>query len=131
MNNIFSDVNKIMDALCEPLGECVPRRRRLVADYKDETGRDLHQEVMTWHDRRATDAALVESIQKEFSGIGCKLTALAECPENGPGRVLYLAPGYLEEFAVEMGLPIPEDIAATLGAAGVRPVNWEELTHGG
>ena len=50
--------------------------------------------------------------------------------EDGTGRALYLAPGYLEEFAAEMGLTMPEDIAAALTAAGVHPVNWEELTHG-
>lgn len=43
---------------------------------------------------------------------------------------LYLAPGHLEEFAAEMGLTMPENIAA-LTAAGVHPVNWEELAYGG
>lgn len=118
MDDIFSDVERVMAA---------PRCRRLVADYKDSTGRDLHQELVTWHDRRATDEALVQSIQEALAGNGCKLTALAEYMEDGAGRALYLAPGYLEEFAAEMGLNMPENIAA----AGVHPVNWEELTHGG
>lgn len=130
MNDIFSDVDRIIDYLCEPLGDLAPRRRRLVADYKDGTGRDFHQEFVVWHDRNAVDAALVESIQNEFARIGCKLTALAEFPEGGRGRVLYMATGYLEEFATEMGLTMPEDMAATLNAAGVHPVNWEELVHG-
>lgn len=121
MDDIFSDVERVMAALCEPL----------VADYKDSTRRDLHQELVTWHDRRATDEALVQSIRDALAGNGCKLTALAEYMEDGAGRALYLAPGYLEEFAAEMGLTMPENIAAALTAAGVHPVNWEELTHGG
>lgn len=130
MDDIFSDVERVMAALCEPLGDCAPRCRRLVADYKDSTGRDLHQELVTWHDRRATDEALVQSIREALAGNGCKLTALAEYIENGKANTLYLAPGYLEEFAAEMGLTMPENIAAALTAAGVHPVNWEELTHG-
>ena len=59
------------------------------------------------------------------------LTALGELLEGGGTAVLYMAPGYLEEFAAEMGLTMPQDIAAALSAAGVHPVNWEELTHGG
>lgn len=131
MDDIFSDVERVMAALCEPLGDCAPRCRRLVADYKDSAWRDLHQELVTWHDRRATDEALVQSIREALAGNGCKLTNLAEYMEDGAGRALYLAPGYLEEFAAEMGLTMPENIAAALTAAGVHPVNWEELTHGG
>lgn len=131
MDDMFSEVERMMAALCEPLGDYAPRRRRLIADYKDSTGRDLHQDLVTWHDRRATDSALVQSIREALAGNGCKLTALAEYMEDGRGSVLYMAPGYLEEFAAEMGLPPLEDIAAALTAAGVHPVNWEELTHGG
>lgn len=131
MDDIFSGVERVMAALCEPLGDCAPRCRRLVADYKDSTGRDLHQELVTWHDRRATDEALVQSIRDALAGNGCKLTALAEYIENGKANALYLAPGYLEEFAAEMGLTMPKDIAAALTYAGIHPVNWEELTHGG
>ena len=131
MDDIFSDVEWAMAALCEPLGNYAPRCRRLVADYKDSAGKDLHQDLVTWHDRRATDEALVQSIREALAGNGCKLTALAEYMEDGTGRALYLAPGYLEEFAAERGLTMPEDIAAALTAAGVHPVNWEELTHGG
>lgn len=78
MDDIFSDVERVMAALCEPLVGCAPRCRRLVADYKDSTGRDLHQELVTWHDRRATNEALVQSIREALAGNGCKLTALAE-----------------------------------------------------
>lgn len=123
MNDIFADAARVFDAMCGGLIQ----RRRLVADYKDDTGRDLHQEIMTLHDPNATDEALVESIREELAQAGCKLTGLAE---EGTGRVLYLAPGYLEEFAAEMGLTMPENIAAALTAVGVHPVNWEELTHG-
>ncbi|NCE65330.1 hypothetical protein D1159_12265 [Pseudoflavonifractor sp. 524-17] len=130
MDDIFSDAERAMAALCEPLGDYAPRRRRRIADYKDSAGRDLHQDLVTWHDRQAADEALVRSIREALAGNGCRLTALAECMEDGTGRALYLAPGYLEEFAAEMGLTMPENIAAALAAAGVHPVNWEELTYG-
>lgn len=116
MNDIFTGLNI--------------RRRRLLADYKDSTGRDLHQDLMTLHDPRATDEALVKSVRDFLAGRGCKLTGLVEYMVDGRGRVVYLAPGYLEEFAAEMGLTMPEDLAVALTAAGVHPVNWEELTHG-
>ena len=131
MDDIFSDIERVMTALCEPLENCASRCQRLVADYKDNAGKDFHQELVIWHNRRATDEALIQSIQEALAGHRCKLTALSEYMEDGPGRVLYLAPGYLEEFAAEMGLTIPGNIAAALTAAGVHPVNWEELTHGG
>lgn len=130
MDNILNDAIRAMDTLCKPLGEYAPRARRLIADYKDRDGADLHQELVTWHDRRATDEALVQSVRDALTGHGCRLTALAECLEDGTMRALYLAPGYLEEFAAEMGLTMPKDIAATLTAAGVRPVNWSELVGG-
>lgn len=131
MDDIFSDVERVMAALCEPLGDCAPRRRRLVADYKGSDGKDLHQDLVTWHHKQATDAALVQSIREALTGNGCTPTALGELLEGGGTAVLYMAPGYLEEFAAEMGLTMPQDIAAALSAAGVHPVNWEELTHGG
>lgn len=130
MNNILNDAVRAMDALCKPLGEYAPRARRLIADYKDKDGTDLHQELVAWHDQRAADETLVQSIRDALAGSGCRLTALAEYMEDGTGRALYLAPGYLEEFAAEMGLTMPEDVAAALTAAGVHPVNWEELVEG-
>lgn len=130
MNYTFADVERAMSALYGALGDCAPLCRRLIADYKDGAGRDLHQEFVTLHDRRATDEALVQSIREALSGNGCVLTALLEYLKDGSGRALYLAPGYLEECAAEMGLTMPENISAALTAAGVHPVNWEELTHG-
>ena len=44
---------------------------------------------------------------------------------------LYIAPGYLEEAAKELGRSIPKDIPAALEAAGLHPVNLEELKYGG
>ena len=58
------------------------------------------------------------------------LTALGELLEDGGARVLYLAPGYLDEAIREMGLKVPEDMTSAMRRAGVHPVNWEELVHG-
>ena len=72
MDDIFSDVEWAMAALGEPLGNYAPRCRRLVADYKDSAGKDLHQDLVTWHDRRATDEALVQSIREALAGNYCR-----------------------------------------------------------
>ena len=53
-----------------------------------------------------------------------------ELLEDGGARVLYLAPGYLDEAIREMGLKVPEDMTSAMRRAGVHPVNWEELVHG-
>ena len=44
--------------------------------------------------------------------------------------MLYIAPGYMEEVIKELGLPVPDDMAAAMASAGIRPVNWEELANG-
>lgn len=132
MSDMFSAFERAAAAVCGPLGDLAPRCRKLVADYKDSGGQDLHQQLMTLHDRRATDEALVESIRGELAGAGYTLTALAEYTEDGKGRALYLAPGYMEEAVAELGLTMPEDLIAALEAAGAgRPVNWRELVHEG
>ena len=130
MDNIFSDMAQMMDALTEPFGDYAPRRRHLLADYKDKEGRDYHRELMTWHSPGATDKALVESVRAEVAQKGCRLTALAECVEDGSWKALYLSPGYLEEYAAEIGLTLPSNIGETLDKAGINPVNLEELKHG-
>ena len=76
MDNIFSDMAQMMDALTEPFGDYAPRRRHLLADYKDKEGQDYHQELMTWHN--ATDKALVESVKAEVARMGFTLSALLE-----------------------------------------------------
>ena len=40
MDNIFSDMAQMMDALTEPFGDYAPRLRHLLADYKDKEGQD-------------------------------------------------------------------------------------------
>ncbi len=107
-----------------------PRVRRLMADYKDRAGRDFHQELVTIHSPGATDASLVDSIREALTGRGCILTALLEFLNDGSHRALYLGRGYLEEYMNELGLTMPDDLAAAMTAAGIHPVNWEELTHG-
>lgn len=130
MNNTMNDAARAMNLLCKPLGDYAPRVRRLIADYKDENGADLHQELVTLHDRQATDEALVKSVQENLVACGYTLTALLEIQEDGASRALYLGRGYLGEYLKELGLPVPDDMTAAMKAAGVRPVNWEELTHG-
>ena len=126
MDNIFSDIERVTVVLCEPLGDYAPRRRHLMVDYKDEEGRDYHQELMTWHSPSATDESLVQSIKEQLSG----LTAIAELFLDGRWSALYIAPGYLEEYAAEIGLTLPPNIGETLDKAGIHPVNLEELKHG-
>lgn len=124
MNNIFSGMERVADALTGPLGDCVPRCRHLMVDYKD--GIDLHQEVLVLHPNGATDESLVKSIKEQLPG----LAAIAELLPDDKWSALYIAPGYLEEYAAEMGLTLPPNIGETLDNAGIHPVNLEELRHG-
>lgn len=126
MDNIFSDVERVVDALTGPLGDYAPRRRHLMVDYKDKEGIDLHQEVLVLHPNGATDESLVQSIKEQLPG----LTAIAELLPGDKWSALYIAPGYLEEYAAEIGLTLPPNIGETLAAAGIHPVNLEELKHG-
>ena len=125
MDNIFSDMVQMMDALTKPFGDYAPRRRHLLADYKDKEGRDFHQELMTWSN--STDTALVEAVKADMARSGFALSALMEYQDGGSVAALYIAPGYLEETAKELGRPIPKDIPAALEAAGLHPVNLEDL----
>ena len=126
MDNIFSDVERVADALTGPLGDYAPRRRHLVVDYKGEGGMDYNQEVLVLHPNGATDESLVQSIKEQLPG----LTAIAELLHDGKWSALYIAPGYLEEYAAEIGLTLPPNIGETLDSAGIHPVNLEELKHG-
>lgn len=130
MTDIFTDMARVMELLTAPMGAYAPRLRRMIVDYKDSSGRDYHQDLMIWHNPSATDADLVENVRESLVQQGYTLSALGELLDNGGANVLYLMPGYLEESIKDLGLSVPDDIAAALTAAGVHPVNWEELTHG-
>ena len=62
-----------------------------------------------------------------WPGRAYRLTALAEFPDGGGRRVLYLDRAYLLEALRELGLPVPDDLTAALRVAGGHPVNWEGL----
>lgn len=119
----------MMDLLCRAMGGYGPQKRRLIADYKDRCGKDINQTLTVWHRRGASDKFLVESVRGDLARSGYRLTALGELLEDGSTKALYLAPGYLEEFAAEMGLTTSKDIAAAMRAAGCCPVNWDELVR--
>lgn len=38
MDNVFSDLEQVVEALTGPLGDYAPLRRHLMVDYKDEAG---------------------------------------------------------------------------------------------
>jgi len=81
-----------------------PRVRRLMVEYKDQTGRDFNQELVTIHSPEATDVSLVDSIREALAGRGCTLTTLLEFLNDGSHRALYLGRGYLEEYMKEFGV---------------------------
>jgi len=120
-------VEILMDALGQAMGDYALQKRRLLADYKDRQNRDRNQSLTVWHSRNASDAALVESVRRKLTQSGYTLAALWELRSDGSTKALYLAPGCLEACAAEMGFPMPQDMAASLTAAGIHPVNWEEL----
>ena len=125
MDDVFSDMERVVDALTGPLGDYAPRRRHLMVDYKDKDGTDFHQEVLVLHPNGATDESLVQSIKEQLPG----LTAIAELLPDDKWSALYIAPGYLEVYAAEIGLTLPPNIGETLVDAGIHPVNLEELKH--
>lgn len=127
MDNVFSDLEQVVEALSGPLGDYAPHRRHLMVDYKDEAGMDFHQELLVLHPNGATDKSLMQSIKEQLPG----LTAIADLLPDGKWSALYIAPGYLEEYAEEIGLTLPPNIGETLETAGIHPVNLEELKHGG
>ncbi len=131
MDDTFFRTEIMVDSLGQALGDYAPKKRRLIADYKDRRGEDFNRSLTVWQSRGAPDQALVESVRDDLARQGYTLTALAELMEDGITRVLYLAPGYLEESMAELGLTVPADIAAALTARGIHPVNWDELTGGG
>ena len=126
MSDIWTDIERAIGKLWEPLGDSAPQYRKLTADYKDSSGQDFHQTFATWGHERAADAALVEIVRDMLAHSGYTLGALTEHLEDGKGRVLYLTPGRLKELISGLGLPVSTDTAA-----GVRPVNWDELTGNG
>lgn len=126
MHNI-SDAERVIDAVCAPLGEYAPRKRRLIVDYKDSKGEDYHEELIGWHIQGTTDESLVEQVRADLKRRGYEVTAILELCEDGRGNVLYLTLGTLREVAAQNELTMPEDLSARLEAAGIHPVNWEEL----
>jgi len=129
MDDTILRTELMMDSLCQAMGGYAPKKRQLIADYKDRCGKDINRSLTVWHSRGASDKSLVESVRSELARQRYTLTALGELLEDGSAKILYLAPGYLEECMCEMGLKVPEDLAAAMRAAGCHPVNWEELTH--
>lgn len=128
MHNI-SDAERVIDAVCAPLGDYAPRKRRMIVDYKNSKGEDYNEELIGWHIEGVTDEALVEQVRADLKRRGYEVTAILELCENEKGNVLYLAPVALQEVAAQNGLAMPEDISARLEAAGIHPVNWEELVN--
>lgn len=129
LRDVVSDMERVMHLACKPMGANAPRLRRLIVDYKNSSGRDYNQDILILCPPEGTDEKLVDAIRESLSGQGFTLTSLAEVAGNGV-KVLYIAPGYLEEVIKELGLPVPEDMAKNMTSAGIHPVNWEELTHG-
>lgn len=86
--------------------------------------------------QKIPDASKTTGLSQYYLRNGCKDGSVPHIKSgtvylvNGVWKVLYLSPGYLEEYAEEMGLTMPKDIPAALEAAGLHPVNLEELKHG-
>lgn len=129
MNDVFTDMARVMELFIKPMGAYAPRLRRLIVDYKDSGGADYNHDLLLLCPPEDTDKKLVEDIRNSLSGQGFTLTSLAEVAGDS-ARVLYLHPRYLREAIEEQGMPVPEDMAANMASAGIHPVNWEEFVHG-
>ena len=116
---------ELFAAISAPVG--LAKKWRLILDFKDADGQDKNTDVMVVSPYRTTDESVVEHIKQDIANQGGKLSALAEVMDDGATRLLYLAPGYLEECLTEKGLPFPSDIKAHMKKLGNLPVNYEEL----
>lgn len=123
----MENVEIMMEALCRSMGDYAPRKRRLIADYKDHCGNDLNQPLTVWHHREASDKDLVESVRSELFQKGFTLCALWELQEGARISLLYLAPGYVEAALREMSRKAPENPAdAALEEAAARLEDMQE-----
>lgn len=119
---------ELFAAISAPVG--LAKKWRLILDFKDADGQDKNTDVMVVSPYRTTDESVVEHIKHDIANQGGKLSALAEVMDDGATRLLYLAPGYLEECLTEKGLPIPLNVKANFDKAGLHPVNYDELVKG-
>lgn len=119
---------ELFAAISAPVG--LTKKWRLILDFKDADGQDKNTDVTVISPYRTTDESVVERIKQDIAKQGGKLSALAEVMDNGSIRSLYLAPGYLEEYLTEKGLPFPLDMKANFDKAGLHPVNYDELVKG-
>ena len=110
--------------------------RRLLIDFKDASGQDRHVEDTTLAPPGASDAALVQSVRELVEKQGGQLSALWQIRDGKAPACLYMRPGMMEETVMEMGLSVPADPVAAIGAmersTGIcfKPVNLGELING-
>ena len=122
MDKHLSDFDKLMNCLLEPLGDYAPKRRYLLLDYKDPSGKDFHHEALQYVPRGVADRDLVRLFREDLARQGYRLSSICEPLEDGGIAILYAAPGFLEECFSDQGLPVPDDIPAALAARGFRLV---------
>ncbi|MBR1566752.1 MAG: hypothetical protein IJ649_08310 [Oscillospiraceae bacterium] len=118
---------QFFNTLFSPLGGHAPRCRRFMIDYKDAHGRDMNMDVLAAIPRDMTDAQTVKIFQQQYDRGGGKLSAVCEVLPDGSGNCLYFALEALKESIAELGLPIPRDLRAHMDAAGLHPINYDEL----
>ena len=122
----LDNAEAVFDAIFKGFGDYAPKKRRLVIDFKDGNGTDLNRELLTMQPIGTTLKQLIDSIRLEISATGGKLMGVTELT-NAP-RLIYIAPGYLEETMTEMGFQIPTDVeAAVKSDPTFQPVNLDEL----
>ena len=130
MSSTINAAEQFMDMICAPLGDYAPKKRRIGIDFKGPQGEDRHLYTFVYCDRRMTDKMVVQAIRDQLISESSKLSAICEVMDDGAGRCLYCAPGFLEESMRDSGVPIPADIKAKSEEAGFHPVNWDELVRG-
>lgn len=116
-------------AMTAPLGDYAPKCRLLLVDYKDGSGADYSQEIAVGTHAHTSDKRLVRLVMEQYAGMGLTVSAITEMSDTP--RPLYIRPGFLEECMADRDIPIPADMEGAMEFAGIHPVNWEELAHGG
>ena len=87
MDKRLSDFDKVMSCLLEPLGDYAPKRRYLLLDYKDSSGKDFHHEALQYVPRGVTDRNLVRLFREDLARQGYRLNSIYE-PRIAKGSII-------------------------------------------
>lgn len=94
--------------LLQLLGDYAPKMRRLLLDFKDDSGADRNMDAVAFCPAQMTDEELVQMTIGQISNQGDTVSAISEISEDGTGRCLYCVPSFLYDTWREKGIKPPK-----------------------